>query len=328
MKWFKKNLFFISVIIGILMAIGGVLMSIYGQSMSPYTDSSAYYKSRDKIIYEYTPEIDSQKLSNRFYENKHKYSTGKYFFEDGGIGVSILGLILMIASFISKKVWERRKVINGAWLIIILVTSAFLTLLAIAARLEQDLGRGQFPWWADSIAIPIFGATVGLFVYGLVASIILALVIRYNYDSGTKPKTSIRNLSIVAKIYFVISTAFALIGLFPPYYDNVISSGGVLLLNYLLFLGLKRKIKTKNYIRTHTVNNKGNSRSSDKVDIKVISDSHFDTTTKALRLATKYIEEHREEYESVNNIRVSTKDSPEESVSKASFCLKNKKGKL
>jgi len=112
----------------------------------------------------------------------------RYIWLDLGLGLvttALLGLLLAAALFFSRPydTWlrtpsKRWHFMLPGWAVI--AWSYF----AVIYSLEKDLERRQFPWCADSIAIPIYGASIVSTALLIVCSIVGALLM---WRFGTLP---------------------------------------------------------------------------------------------------------------------------------------------
>lgn len=237
----KLSILITSAFIGLVV---GICLIQTSEKLPVYTDQDAYQREYEKINDRYLAgAINSHEASRAFYVNQDHYLSGKYNLESSGwfLIVSVVYLLVgMVAYYWTIK---RKRAIHRAWFY-------FLTLLNIAAvfvlsslSLYTQQSSGLFPWWADSLGIPIFGALIGLcFVTPLFLAITTCILRKYYREKPSFNLHKFRDLSTAYKIYFLASAAVLLlaIGTSQPVLssDNAALFAGPLLYNFLLFAGV------------------------------------------------------------------------------------------
>ena len=166
-----KSIFYILLLIGL-----GFFF--YSLTLPYYTDQTA----KEKLDSEMAEKLDGEQFSNakeNYYNEVAKLKTDKSTFMDFGAGLIIASLTILIFLFVKKikrftdltSVTSSNKIklivlANLAWLLQIPGTHLYYWFRAI---------RGDYPWFADSIAIPIMIQTP-VFLWGLIPLNIFVLL--------------------------------------------------------------------------------------------------------------------------------------------------------
>lgn len=93
--------------------------------------------------------------SREFHALRAEFETPAKRLEDYGLSVALMAALLACARPLRRQVIKLR---SAPWTAALLgfVASA-VTVAAEAAQLFLDAWRGEFPWWADSLGIPLAG---------------------------------------------------------------------------------------------------------------------------------------------------------------------------
>lgn len=154
----------ISIIILSLLSIG------YSYTISAYTDEDEYMEKYMALDWQ---ELGSRNASDKFYELRDQYLSLKYRVQDYGFTFLILGL----ATFVC---FRRGTSINApssnGKLALVGFSAAALTTGAYIGDLFLEFYRGSYPWWADSLGIPLMGVPVlAILFFGWAALNLLAM---------------------------------------------------------------------------------------------------------------------------------------------------------
>ncbi len=160
-----------------LLAVGAIGF-FYSLKLPAYKDE-AFFQSQYMAI---PVEPSSQEASKKFHELRDRQLTNKYKTQDYSltaffIGVALLGFILLggnrATSFNSKKK-----------IIFLGIFSALIASGASYFSLMLDFDRGEFPWWADSLGIPIFTQEIPQLLFLIIWAIGHFLFLRGQFECG------------------------------------------------------------------------------------------------------------------------------------------------
>jgi hypothetical protein len=149
-----------------LLIISGVCLLAVGAQLPVYSNP----EWNTKYLVEVSLET-SRTLSEEWYRDQREARTLHIPLVDGGLGLTMLGVSLAILlGYLRVKSWEDLGSLHTpssplAWQMFA-VTTWLSFVPAEWASLYYTSHRGDYPWWADTIAIPAFGAAV-LGVVGL-----------------------------------------------------------------------------------------------------------------------------------------------------------------
>lgn len=176
----------------LLVAFLGIVFVSISLPMSVYTDESAYNEAMAAIDAEQSLALsagDRQKMnevSNKFFATREKYVTSKYRLHDLGWALIILGgLMYATVGFYVFVKKDPLKPLSKRSMHVLSQIAYLLLMIGFIYMFFLDFERGEFPWWADSISIPIFG--IGTF-YIFTAPIFFIIVSCFlkGYDPKTK----------------------------------------------------------------------------------------------------------------------------------------------
>lgn len=185
------------VMIVLFLAVGAIGF-FYSLKLPAYKDGT-FYQSQYMAI---SIEPSSQDASKKFHELRDSQLTNKYKTQDYSlttffIGVALLGFILLggnqATSFKSKK----KIIFLGIFSALIASGASFFSLML-------DFDRGEFPWWADSLGIPIFTQEISQLLFLIVWAIGHFLFLRGQFECG-KP---IFRLDVLKSNYWLSFIAF------------------------------------------------------------------------------------------------------------------------
>lgn len=143
----------------------GIALFGYSLTMDPYTDVDLFNETYMSMTHEH---------SVQFYALRDEMLTPKYRIQDIGI-TSILFSLSVMALF---KIGAGRIISPSkkSYLIILAFVLPLITIAGFVFDLFQGMYRTEFPYWADSLGIPLMGVPV-LFLMLLIWSLVhLALI--------------------------------------------------------------------------------------------------------------------------------------------------------
>jgi hypothetical protein len=134
-----------------ILLLAGVTILGYAYSIAPYKDEALFMERYMAL---------SNEQSNEYWKLRGEMLTPKFQLQDyGGTLVALsIGVLL-----VSRKGWRNFKSPKSrATLIGLAFTAPLLTVGAYAFDLLQGFARGEFPHWADSMAVALMGVPVSL----------------------------------------------------------------------------------------------------------------------------------------------------------------------
>lgn len=143
----------IGIIIFSLLSIG------YSFAISAYTNENEYHEKYMEIDWQ---KLGSRNASERFYELRDQYLSNKYRFQDYGFTFLILGVASLLFFRKGKPVTAPS---SNAKIAIVGFGAASLTTGGYVGDLFLEFFRGSYPWWADSIGIPLTGVPFLAFIF-------------------------------------------------------------------------------------------------------------------------------------------------------------------
>ncbi len=209
----------------------GVSLLGYSFTLSPYKDT-ALFNSK------YMEMTSGQ--SEAFYKLRDEMLTSKYRLED--YGISLLVLALLVFFIHRKKSMKTSALSSRYWLIAFAISLPFITVAGYVYDLFNAQNRGEFPHWADTLAIPLMG--VPFILISLLVWVVVHLGFLYgaypttaNIDRESFTKTNFwLKFVIVVAVLLVIST-FAL----GQYWYGIPSLGWVYFYLSLAAVGVAKK---------------------------------------------------------------------------------------
>lgn len=141
-----------------IMKLAAILLLI-GVAILGYTLSIAPYKDQKLFMERYMALSSGQ--SAEYWKLRDEMLTPKYQLQDygGTLVVAALGMLL-----VSRKGWRQLKSPRSrATLFGLAFAAPVLTVGAYVFDLFLGFARGEFPYWADSMGIPLMGVPMLLF---------------------------------------------------------------------------------------------------------------------------------------------------------------------
>ena len=135
--------------VSICIVILSLLSITYSVTIPAYTNKDEYLTKYGAIDWQ---ELGSKKASERFHELRGEYLSNKYVFQDYGFTFLTLGISSLLlyrsGKFVSAPSSKMKISLVG-------FAAAVLTAGGYIGGLVLGFYRGAYPWWADSMAIPI-----------------------------------------------------------------------------------------------------------------------------------------------------------------------------
>ena len=155
------------------------LLSIsYSLTTPAYTNKVEYEEKYIAIDWQ---KVGSRVASDRFYELRDEYISNKYKIQDYGFTLLILGTASLI---IFRKEKPTNTPSSKTKIALIGFSAALLTTAGYVGDLFLEFYRGSYPWWADSLGIPLMGAPILAFIFTGWAAINL-LAMNGKFKAGT-----------------------------------------------------------------------------------------------------------------------------------------------
>jgi len=165
----------LKLIFSILLLVG-LIVEAESSKLDYYSDA----KAKEKLDIEAKlNEIPNKSFRNEYYSHVDKLKTNKVFLMDLGSGLIIFSLCILLILFWSKiNRIENLRGIKTFREKIFIFLSPIVWLCIIPGTIWYYSfrgARGDYPWFSDSIAIPIFYTTIAVFI-GLVFLIIFLFI--------------------------------------------------------------------------------------------------------------------------------------------------------
>jgi hypothetical protein len=150
------------IIAGLLLAVGAGALTM--AAITPWhSDSDAYFAGLGVIRENlYSGELDFEAASNRFHDLQDRYRTAKWLWADYGYAAIAWGVLAGLVA--ARRSGRRAPLTSRSWLLVTgtLIAGLGLLYVGLLAGALQPMARQQVPEWADSVAIPIMGATFSI----------------------------------------------------------------------------------------------------------------------------------------------------------------------
>lgn len=251
-EYIKKN---IAAIVCLALLLVGIAQLAIGNSLPVYKNEAAYSAVESKITDDFTSEkIDSNTASERFYKNQHENMTSKYTLLDSGWFFVLASVHVAVGGVFYRFINKRRRNVHVAILYILALFNITLFIVLMDIGIIVDSDRRLFPWWADSLGIPLFSS---IFLFAFAVPITLGIVAgtTTHFKSTTVRKVNKKNVKEVWQLrprYVLLVAAFCLLlvitSSYSFRYEDAPLVAGTLLYNFILFTGYTatatRKAKT------------------------------------------------------------------------------------
>lgn len=161
----------ILIILGVLILLLGIYMLIKSSSYQKYTNAEEYERKYRELFDD----------DDGFYSLRKEHLTPKIKLIDYGVTSITIGVFLLIISTIGLN--RLKTPYKKMWIIIIGIAASLTGCFGYILDISCEMIRGGFPYWADSIAIPLMG-TPFLFILSLVWGMLNLLGITNNFKTG------------------------------------------------------------------------------------------------------------------------------------------------
>jgi hypothetical protein len=131
----------------------------YSFLISAYTNEEEYQEKYMALDWQ---EMGSRNASDKFYQLRAEYLSPKYRIQDYGFTFLILGLTTFI---LVRKGQPIKAPSSHAKVALIGFIAAALTTGGYVGDLFVEFFRGSYPWWADSLGIPLMGVPLLAFIF-------------------------------------------------------------------------------------------------------------------------------------------------------------------
>ena len=185
-------------------------------------------------------EPSSQEASKQFHALRDGQLTNKYKVQDYSLTVFSIGLALlfffMFGGMSATSFRSKKKIIFLG------IFSALITSFASYSSFMLDFNRGEFPWWVDSLGIPIFTQEIPLIIFLLIWATIHSRFVRGSFECGNP----VLRLNVLKSNYWLSFIAFLSLLLLI---DSTVRGSfmmvipGVLWIYFYLSLAAERKKK-------------------------------------------------------------------------------------
>ncbi len=219
MKFNKQN-----ILIGTIFLIG-ILTLLYSFTLEPYIDIKAFHQKYMTLTVGQTKE---------FYVLRESMLTPKYYLHDFGILLILLSFILFIFLKLGKGYIVTPK--NKFLTVLLALSLPILTTSGFVFDLFLGMERNEYPWWSDTLAIPLSGTPV-IFIFLLLWSL-LHLQFISNKEVTAKPIkfNQIKKINPWLLIVSILTFTLFILTILEALYWYTIP--GLLWLYYYLSLGL------------------------------------------------------------------------------------------
>lgn len=140
----------------------GILLLVVGISFLYMSTTYERYTNKEEYQSKYMQLKDGENRTLQFYELRSEYLTPKFELEDYGFTLSLLSIPFVLISI--RGIGKMRTLNKKSWISAIGIFAALLTCSGYVCELFFEMGRDSYPYWADSLAIPLGGAPILLIV--------------------------------------------------------------------------------------------------------------------------------------------------------------------
>jgi hypothetical protein len=179
-----------------------LLSILYSFSLSAYTNDAEYHEKYLAIDWQ---ELGSSVASSQFFELRNDYLSNKYSLQDYGFTFLIIGTAVFIFFRKGQAVYTPSSVLK---LVLVGLCAALLTIGAFVGDLFLEFFRGAYPWWADSLGIPLMGLPMLAFL--ILAWVALNLLALNGHYKSSVPIT-FKQLKNSSYFYLTLSVLTSLI---------------------------------------------------------------------------------------------------------------------
>lgn len=212
----------------IILLIAGIALFWTGFQMPRYHDEKEYFRRYSDLAFGNSPTRSSD-----FYALRAQSLTASYSRQNYGLTCVLLGIVLIPVSQWRKV---RRFLPSQKWTLALLGgLAAFLVMQAEVFSLYSDAFRGEFPSWADSLAIPLAGIPAIFVVLGIWAAVHALLT---PAAQGNFERLTFTPLNCWLVLLITITTAYLLTAIVVGYFWQIIPAA--LWITFYLSIWMKR----------------------------------------------------------------------------------------
>jgi len=215
-------------IAAILLVVGLALFS-YALTLSPYKDEKLFMERYMSM---------SNEQSEQYWKLRDEMLTPKYQLQDYGVTLTSIAIAIFLALRNGKVRIQSPK--SRKTLVAVAITLPLFTCGGYVFDLLQGFDRGEFPHWADSMAIPLMGVPIQ-FAILLVWSFAHLAFLRGVYNSSISLTHAI-SLKANWWLLFVSSITAVLMFLAAAAGQYWYAVPGVLWLYFYLSLGAVQRV--------------------------------------------------------------------------------------
>ncbi len=209
----------------IILIVIGLSMLLISHPMEPFTNLELFKHKYMQL---------STGDSKSFFELRESFLTPKYFLHDCGISLITISTLFILLLNIGKGyiVTPSKKI----YFTLLAIVLPFISVAGFAFDLFQGMDRIEFPWWADTLAIPLSGIPIDLIIL-LIWSFTHLIFINNKEISAVKFQLSkIKKINYWLLIISSITTIIVILTLLDGLYWYGIP--GLLWIYYYLSIGL------------------------------------------------------------------------------------------
>jgi len=168
---------FLLVMMFFLLGLGGVGF-FYASKLPAYKDE-AFYQNQYMSI---AVESSIKDASKKFHELRDSQLTNKYKIQDYSLTAFSIGLVLLGVIFLGGR--QATAFSSKKKIVFLGIISALMTSSASCSLLLLDFNRGEFPWWADSLSIPVITQEIPFFLFLMIWVFVHFLFLRPKFECG------------------------------------------------------------------------------------------------------------------------------------------------
>lgn len=231
-------------IISICLFVIGLINAYISTQMPIFRDEAAYNKAYESIITDLQNDvINIDEAGRRFHDNVATYNSGKTIVESASVAMVTLSLCIIVYYRWNLYVDRKRKLPPVSWMYSIAIVTVIAYLVLASFFIITEVSRGLYPYWADSLGIPLLSMMISS---PIILSVVIGYVALITKQYTQKPQSaSFGPLPLFYKTHFIMSSfviTILLLG-FIQYPDFSIPPliAGIILFNYFLFISVPRK---------------------------------------------------------------------------------------
>lgn len=166
--------------LAVVLFVAGLGLLAYALSIPPY---------KNQRLYEHRYLALSAGQNEAFSKLREEMVTPRYGLEDYAATAIVLALGLLL---VSRRGWKNLSSPRSrAGLVVVAFVAPVLSFAAMVVDLQQGFGRGEYPWWGDSLGIPLVG---DLMVFALLLAWSMAHLLFLRRDYASKQLSSALSL--------------------------------------------------------------------------------------------------------------------------------------